>query len=281
LDVFSTNKGFLPPRLTTAQRDAIDNPAAGLMIYNTTVNCLQWWNGTYWYDGCGNNFVCGTSTVTFTYNGSTVTYGTVERDYGGTIGKKCWLDRNLGAAAVTSTARSAYADDAAYEAAESASFGDLFQWGRGADGHQLRNPLSGTINTQSAMDSPGHGDFIIGFSDWRSAQNDNLWQGVSGINNPCPSGYRVPTDEELNAERTSWGSNNDAGAFASPLKLPMAGFRLGSDGSLIAVGTGGYYWSSTVSGMAAHYLYFGSSTGFMLSGIRADGFSVRCIKDQP
>jgi hypothetical protein len=82
LDVYSTNKGFLPPRLTTAQRDAIAAPAAGLMIYNTTVNCLQWWNGTVWYDGCGN---CG-NPVTFMYNGSTVTYGTVERDYGGTIG---------------------------------------------------------------------------------------------------------------------------------------------------------------------------------------------------
>jgi hypothetical protein len=150
-----------------------------------------------------------------------------------TIGKKCWLDRNLGATTVTGTARSAYADDAAYISAESASFGDLFQWGRGADGHQLRNPLSGTIDIQSTMDSPGHDDFIRGFPDWRSAQNDNLWQGVSGINNPCPSGYRVPTDEELNAERTSWGSNNADGAFASPLKLPMAGFRLNSDGSLL------------------------------------------------
>jgi hypothetical protein len=70
-------RDFYLLRLTTAQRDAIATPAAGLMIYNTTVNCLQWWNGTSWYDGCGNNFVCGTSTVTFTYNGSTVTYGTV------------------------------------------------------------------------------------------------------------------------------------------------------------------------------------------------------------
>jgi hypothetical protein len=68
LDVYSTNKGFLPPRLTTLQRDAIATPDAGLMIYNTTVNCLQWWNGTVWYDGCGN---CG-NPVTFMYNGSAV-----------------------------------------------------------------------------------------------------------------------------------------------------------------------------------------------------------------
>ncbi len=55
LEVNSTVQGFLPPRMTTTQRDAILSPAAGLTIYNTTVNCLQWWNGTSWYDGCGNN----------------------------------------------------------------------------------------------------------------------------------------------------------------------------------------------------------------------------------
>ena len=41
LDVASTTKGFLPPRMTTAQRDAISAPAAGLIIYNTTTNKLN------------------------------------------------------------------------------------------------------------------------------------------------------------------------------------------------------------------------------------------------
>ncbi|WP_060873496.1 hypothetical protein [Myroides odoratus] len=36
-----TNKGVLFPRMTTAQRDAITTPATGLMIYNTSLNCLQ------------------------------------------------------------------------------------------------------------------------------------------------------------------------------------------------------------------------------------------------
>ena len=41
LDVNYTNKGFLQPRLTTAQRNAIANPASGLSIYNTSTNCLE------------------------------------------------------------------------------------------------------------------------------------------------------------------------------------------------------------------------------------------------
>jgi len=48
LDVSSTAKGFLPPRMTTAQRDAIATPPAGLMIYNTTTNKLNFYNGTAW-----------------------------------------------------------------------------------------------------------------------------------------------------------------------------------------------------------------------------------------
>jgi hypothetical protein len=40
LDVSSTTKGFLPPRMTTAQKNAIATPAAGLMVYDTTLNKL-------------------------------------------------------------------------------------------------------------------------------------------------------------------------------------------------------------------------------------------------
>lgn len=48
LDVTSSAKGFLPPRLTAAQRDAIASPAAGLLIYNTTDNTYNFFTGTSW-----------------------------------------------------------------------------------------------------------------------------------------------------------------------------------------------------------------------------------------
>ena len=52
LDVSSTNQGFLPPRMTTAQRDAVSWVAgdAGMIIYNSTTNKHQGWNGTTWND---------------------------------------------------------------------------------------------------------------------------------------------------------------------------------------------------------------------------------------
>jgi hypothetical protein len=47
LDVSSTTKGFLMPRLTTTQRDAIPSPANGLMIYNTSIGELQVYEGAW------------------------------------------------------------------------------------------------------------------------------------------------------------------------------------------------------------------------------------------
>ncbi|MCC6599568.1 MAG: hypothetical protein IT223_02725 [Crocinitomicaceae bacterium] len=48
LDVDFTNRGILMPRMTTVQRDAIQNPALSLLIYNTTSNCYESYNGILW-----------------------------------------------------------------------------------------------------------------------------------------------------------------------------------------------------------------------------------------
>jgi hypothetical protein len=50
LDISSTTQGFLMPRMTTTQRDAIGTPATGLSIYNTTTNSVNYYNGTAWED---------------------------------------------------------------------------------------------------------------------------------------------------------------------------------------------------------------------------------------
>ncbi|MDI6401179.1 FISUMP domain-containing protein [Balneolaceae bacterium ANBcel3] len=182
---------------------------------------------------------------------------------------RVWMDRNLGASRVATSST------------DSQAYGDLYQWGRPADGHQKRN--SPTSSTSSSSDQPGHRRFILSSRDanwdWRSPQNDDLWQGVNGINNPCPVGYRLPTEAEWNAERSSWSSNNASGAFASPLNLPLAGRRGGSSGSLFGVGSYGLYWSSSVSGSVARDLFFISSNANMYSSTRAFGLSVRCTKD--
>ena len=179
---------------------------------------------------------------------------------------KTWMDRNLGAS------------QAATSSTDSLAYGDLYQWGRGADGHQCRN--SSITDNLSSTDEPIHGYFISTWnSNWRSPKNDFLWQGVNGANNPCPDGYRLPTREEWEEERATWVSDDSDGAFASPLKLPMSGTRYYDGGSLRDVGTYGYYWSSTVDGTPSNDLYFYSNSANMNNFYRASGSSVRCLKD--
>jgi uncharacterized protein (TIGR02145 family) len=173
-----------------------------------------------------------------------------------------WMDRNLGASqAATSTT-------------DVAAYGDLYQWGRAADGHQLRT--SGTTSIQSATDTPGHGNFILNNTDWRSTANTNLWQGANGTNNPCPSGFRVPSRSEWLAE-----INATSGCrLIDNLKLTYTGYRLRTNGFLTNVNIAGRYWTSSVNGIGSRFILFVSSS-FSTNSIneRSEGSAVRCILD--
>ena len=267
LDVSSTTKGFLPPRMTEAQRNAINTPALGLMVYCTDCGANgepQHYNGTSWVNMLGD----AASSTSFSFNG--LTYQEVSSSTGET-----WLDRNLGATQVATSSTDA------------ASYGDLYQWGRNSDGHQIRG--SSIAGGPVASGSEGS-NFITSGGDWLSSspQDDTRWNGsAKGAHDPCPAGFRVPTETEIEAERNNggtgfWGSslqNNALGAFNSALNLPVAGYRIFSSGALTNVGSIGHYWSSTVDGSNARTLGFGSSDANMYSSSRASGFSVRCIKE--
>lgn len=183
---------------------------------------------------------------------------------------RIWMDRNLGAA------------QAATSSSDANGFGDFYQWGRLTDGHQ--SPTSYKTSTLSSTDVPGNASFITATTpyDWRSTKNDNLWQGLDGTNNPCPSGYRLPTTAELDAERISWGNPYSGDmAINSPLKVPLSGSRSEPSYNVVNVGSGGSYWTSTVNGTKADVMNMGTGYSAFNSeplGFRANAFSVRCIK---
>jgi uncharacterized protein (TIGR02145 family) len=272
LDVTSTTKGFLPPRMTKVQMDAIVTPAEGLIVYCT--NCFP--KGVF-----VNN---GSTFVSMVNNTPNIPAGvTLAADEVYSITGKIWKDRNLGASQVATSST------------DFNGYGNLYQWGRANDGHQVIVHTAATLPNGTApaagSSSSAAGPVAAGAAganfitvsatpfDWLTVQDDTRWQTAAGVNNPCPSGFRIPTETEFNNERLAFTSNNAAGAYASLLKLPVAGYRLFSNGTLSDVGSSGNYWSSTVSGTRARRLYFSSSNAAMGNNLRANGFSVRCIKD--
>jgi uncharacterized protein (TIGR02145 family) len=367
LDVQSTEKGFLPPRMTKAQIEAITSPANGLIVFSTTddkfyayvLDDNEWkeiaygtgkiilpasytigsggacvnttLNGNY-YTGLvldGSNMVILDATVTtkglysittntlngynFSGTGAFSSTGTVQVTlYGsGTPGTeqtdnftatadnsggtcafsvavsdppsiievtnlttgKTWMDRNLGASRAATSSNDVEA------------YGDIYQWGRYTEGHEIRTSTTTPTNATTAVPNDGNswdGKFITensGPYDWLTSQDNTLWQGEGGTNNPCPSGFRIPTDAEWEAERLSWTTNDAAGAFGSVLKLTVGGYRYYSTGGPEYVGSYGYYWSSSVLGTAAKDLRFTSSDAYVTDNGRAFGLSVRCIKE--
>ena len=260
LELYATDKAFLITRVDNP--GVIASPVDGMIIYVNDKHCLKVFRRGAWSD-C---IIAPTA-----YPDATIHCNCLPTEVVEVLNPKTgrtWMDRNLGAQRKAMNSD----DDFAY--------GDLYQWGRGSDGHQCRT--SSITSNLCDSDQPSHGKFITSTtspSDWRLPQNDDLWQGVNAMNNPCPEGFRVPTASEWNDERQSWSSNNAAGAFDSPLKLPMAGHRSFSNALMNNVGSGGSYWSGTVDGANAQRLSFNNNGAFINSIRRADGYSLRCIKE--
>ncbi|MFN3639609.1 MAG: hypothetical protein ACK4UK_01700, partial [Flavobacterium sp.] len=173
LELESENRGFLPPRLTTAQRDLISSPAAGLVIYNITVNCLQWWNGTGWYDACEGSGQLAQCVPEFIPPFLSAE-NTQVIDVLNPITNRTWMDRNLGAY------------NAARASGDCLAYGNLYQWGRASDGHEYRGSAIYNIVESgvgvSTFNSPGgawDGEFIIR----NTAPNNWVDPSIAGVDN--------------------------------------------------------------------------------------------------
>ncbi|PAM94092.1 hypothetical protein B4N84_13495 [Flavobacterium sp. IR1] len=353
LELSSKEKGLLLPRLTDAERNAIKQPALGLVIFNTEKNCIEICVGSgsgsgsgsnsVWHNLCGDNgiavidsYTCNTNetggmilgvpvsgvsqtitarvstpgsyAITTTANGITFSAAghftatgdqkvvlqasgvpvsdgfhsftidangatcSFRRETMSNIVKggsgKIWLSYNLGATAIPTSK------------IDVAQYGDYYQWGRENDGHQKKN--SPTDKTKSPTDSPGHGFFILTTFNWEVSPSTTSWIGVTGKNNPCPSGFRIPTEQEwLDELRDSKITDSDT-AYNSVLKLTVGGLREVNYGKFYKASVAGYYWTDTTvigtSEKRKRAIHIETSaTG--IDQPRSHGENVRCIQD--
>ena len=243
LELKSTTQGFLPPSMTSAQLGILKNtsPAEGLLVYCS--DCPT--RGVVVFDGTA--FISSVDVKITKLQAITSNTG------------KVWMDRNLGASQVAT----AYNDVLSY--------GDYYKWGNG-------NPAGNYTEINGINDANGGNTRNFSWNGGTKAvQDDPSWNALKGSQDPCPEGFRVPTETEWEAERNQggineWGTGNTITPFFSRLKLPSAGYRH-RDSDLTQVGEDLFYWSSTVSGSDAIRIF-----GAPKNTNRSHGFSIRCIK---
>ncbi|MYY25984.1 fibrobacter succinogenes major paralogous domain-containing protein [Elizabethkingia anophelis] len=186
---------------------------------------------------------------------------------------------------------------------EAGNQGAKYQWG-----YMPNNPNVSDNKYLTQSDDQTYSSLPSNIIGWnQTPAPDNSWNNgteltpVKGDYDPCPSGFRVPTQTEWQAvidnntvERTdSWNGQDIYKAalyFTTPSKvrtlmLPAAGYRDPADGLMEFRSYGGEYWSSThtpdniaenIKDMA-HAIHFSVSELLEYSDKRSYGFSVRCI----
>ena len=186
-------------------------------------------------------------------------------------------------------------------------YGKLYQWGRkygqGYDSSDASVPtiVAGPVSLsegQSASNSNVYYNQSDTPYDWVTPVNDKLWNSGTEDNpiktgyDPCPNGWRVPTNDELNnlkSNRSDWttlngqygywfsGSNSYSEAVPRVF-FPAAGYRNDDRGRALDRGNVGKYWCSSGPTMS-YNLNFDTTIANVLGSDRQSGNSVRCVKE--
>jgi uncharacterized protein (TIGR02145 family) len=152
-------------------------------------------------------------------------------------------------------------------------------------------PVSVTTGNDPANDNTFYTSVFANNYDWCTPQASG-WDQTNY--NPCPAGWRLPTNAEfeaLNNIGSAWTSSGGpdnlpgrwiggdySGTHAGSVFFSASGYRLNSNGNTSQRNTSGVYWSSDVYSIGGYALAVTSSLYATVQYYRADGLSVRCVK---
>jgi len=179
-------------------------------------------------------------------------------------------------------------------------YGLLFQWARKYGQDYNSNPafnLPGPVTISDGNILPNANNFYYCNPyphDWCSPQV-TAWIMLS-YNNPCPDGWRVPTKEEyesLNNLGSTWDRANEygniygrwygtdhSGIRSYSVFLPAVGYKRYDNGVASLLTIRGSYWTTTTyQNVYSYSLLFTDEESIMNTTSRANGFSVRCVRD--
>lgn len=216
--------------------------------------------------------------ASFYYNKNKITYTTVRTKDGG-----IWLQQNLGAKRVANSMT------------DQESYGDLYQWGRWDDGHQVRTPAPNVVdnstlsaNNPTGLPSGGSKNYVSNW--WTAGAGTDTWNaskatGVSSSNgcDPCKilgNEWHIPTVENWKSVLTAENISNNQSAYASNLKIPTGGWRNTNSTGISSAGTSSWYWTSKSDNKnAAIGVWIQSgSIAKEYKDLRSYGTSIRCVK---
>lgn len=194
------------------------------------------------------------------------TYNVIEDNAHPNKTARKWLDRNLGATRLQTSSTDNNAN----------SRGWAFQWGRRVDGHQIRTSSTSATSASNMVTTGSAFSTTNWFQSSATFNGNRIWNGVDGINNPCPPGWRLPNEAELNDVATAYSTLTDL--YNSPLKMHRHTHRY-TDGTNSASEARAFYLSSELGTIAnnARVIRLNGSNVDVFNGAINAGMSVRCI----
>jgi len=311
MELESTNRGFVPPRMTTDQRSAISSPVTGLVVYNTQLGCVELYNGSSW--GCiekadeelyggdinsphgsatvpfSNNTACTTAVISAGHTSGTCS-GSVTTTQGNTynvvlINGQCWMQTNIKDTPVNYSYTNTWLNNTNYSP-DSARYG-----------YVNTSTTTGSAGFQATEPAAGEGRVY----QWNALMNGSTAERSQGV---CPAGWHIPSDCEWMylehglgmsvADQNTGGFRNSGnvgsqlstltsgGTNSSGFTGLLAGWRSGFGGDFKHYNTRGFWATSTRTGTVNTRTRWvdNANTGIYRGNfVRVNAMSVRCLKD--